>query len=48
MGGVGITSGRDSLCGTKPSGGYDISLHWPLLKKKEEDSKTGKNIEWTV
>lgn len=35
-GGIGITSGDNSLCGTKPSGSYDISLQ-PYLKKKKKE-----------
>lgn len=38
VGGVGITSGDNSLCGTKPSGSYDISLQ-PRSKKKERKKR---------
>lgn len=37
-GGVGITSGDNSLCGTKPSGSYDISLQPCLEKKKGKET----------
>lgn len=37
-GGVGITSGDNSLCGTKPSGSYDISLQPRSKKRKEKET----------
>lgn len=40
-GGVGITSGDNSLCGTKPSGSYDISLQ-PCSKEKKKKAKKKK------
>lgn len=37
-GAVGITSGDNSLCGTKPSGSYDISLQ-PYSKIRKEKKR---------
>lgn len=37
-GGIGITSGDNSLCGTKPSGSYDISLQ-PYSKKERREKR---------